>query len=124
VSRHLKVILRETQFHAVPGSRLLWLFMVTAFMSSPVSAADCVLLLHGLARTSASMEKLAKSLENNGYQVANVDYPSRHHAVEELAPLAVDVGLESCGSSGKVHFVTHSLGGILVRYYLKRQGFG
>jgi pimeloyl-ACP methyl ester carboxylesterase len=81
---------------------------------------ECVVLLHGLARTSLSMELLAVSLEDDGYRVANVDYPSRDYPVEELAPLAVEAGIDECTSAGDVrvvHFVTHSLGGILVRYY-------
>ena len=81
---------------------------------------ECVVLLHGLARTSMSMELLGWSLEDHGYRVANIDYPSREHPIEELAPLAVEMGLDACRAEGEpdtIHFVTHSLGGILVRYY-------
>jgi hypothetical protein len=79
---------------------------------------ECVVLLHGLARTSLSMELMAWSLEDQGYRVANVDYPSRDHRIEELAPIAIEAGLSECrGSDDAVHFVTHSLGGILVRLY-------
>jgi pimeloyl-ACP methyl ester carboxylesterase len=84
-------------------------------------AGQCVVLLHGLARTSLSMERMKWALEDDGYRVANVDYPSRDLPIEELAPLAVEAGLEECGAaSNSVHFVTHSLGGILVRYYFSR----
>jgi pimeloyl-ACP methyl ester carboxylesterase len=79
---------------------------------------ECVVLLHGLARSSFSMELMAWSLEDQGYRVANIDYPSRDHRIEELAPLAIEAGLTECaGSDAAVHFVTHSLGGILVRQY-------
>ena len=49
-----------------------------------------------------------------------MDYPSREKPIEELAPLAVEKGLEACQKedASRVHFVTHSLGGILVRFYL------
>ena len=81
-------------------------------------SGECVVLLHGLARSSLSMERMAWSLENSGYYVANIDYPSRDYTVEELAPMAVERGLAQCAGNGTaVHFVTHSLGGILVRYY-------
>ncbi len=80
--------------------------------------SDCVVLLHGLARTSRAMDEMAAALQLDGYRVANVSYPSREYPIEELAPLAIESGLDECGDhTSKVHFVTHSLGGILVRYY-------
>lgn len=85
----------------------------------PAAAGGCVILLHGLARSASSMEKMADALAERGYAVANVDYPSREHPIEELAPMAVEAGLAECPEEGAVHFVTHSLGGILVRYYLE-----
>jgi hypothetical protein len=81
--------------------------------------ADCVVLLHGLARTSSSMVPLEKALENSGFTVVNIDYPSRKLPIEELSPLAVESGIDSCPEATKIHFVTHSLGGILVRYYFE-----
>ncbi|MDH5345781.1 MAG: alpha/beta hydrolase, partial [Gammaproteobacteria bacterium] len=45
---------------------------------------ECVVLLHGLARTSLSMEIMAWSLEEAGFTVANIDYPSRDHPIEAL----------------------------------------
>jgi len=84
------------------------------------AAGQCVVLLHGLARSSLSMEPMAWALEDLGYQVANIEYPSREYRIEELAPMAVEAGLEACrGSGATIHFVTHSLGGILVRYYFR-----
>jgi triacylglycerol lipase len=83
-------------------------------------ARECVILLHGLARSSLSMERMKWFLEDNGYQVANVNYPSREYVIEQLAPMAVEDGLTQCATIENVenvHFVTHSLGGILVRYY-------
>ncbi|MFT5113361.1 MAG: pimeloyl-ACP methyl ester carboxylesterase [Parasphingorhabdus sp.] len=87
----------------------------------PVKATECVVLLHGLVRSSDSMIQLEEALSNTGYQVENIDYPSRKHKIAELADLAVKQGSNQCNAStpDKIHFVTHSLGGILVRYYLK-----
>ena len=86
---------------------------------SVASASDCVILLHGLARTSASMEKLASALTSEGFQVANTAYPSRDHTIEQLSKVAIESGLSACAPGATVHFVTHSLGGILVRYYME-----
>jgi len=85
-----------------------------------VGAGDCVVLLHGLARTAKSMTNMAAGLETQGLTVANIDYPSREMPIQELAPWAVERGLRECRKHDPltIHFVTHSLGGILVRYYL------
>ncbi len=98
-----------------------YLLVLIALAQSPVQAADCVVFLHGLARTSASMDKAATAFEKSGYTVANVDYPSTRFPIEELAPLAIEAGLEKCPADSVIHFVTHSLGGILVRYYLEHK---
>jgi len=79
---------------------------------------ECVVLLHGLNRSWRAMRPMAKALHEAGFTTANVDYPSQAGSVEQLAPLAVGQGLEECRNSGatRIHFVTHSLGGILLRY--------
>ena len=67
------------------------------------------------------MQRMQRALERSGYFVANVDYPSRDHKIEMLAPIAIEDGLAQCATNpgtSEVHFVTHSLGGILVRVYL------
>jgi len=80
--------------------------------------ADNVILLHGLARTGKSMAELQRALENEGYCVTNVDYESRAGDVATLAVEAIKPALLACPAAPRIHFVTHSLGGILVRQYL------
>jgi len=81
-----------------------------------------VILLHGLARTYRSMGKLERELKKAGFQTINVDYPSRRHTISHLADTvladAVDRYQKKKKSAGPLHFVTHSMGGILVRQYL------
>jgi len=88
----------------------------------PVLADDCVILLHGLARTASSMEKLQSHLEQASYRVVNMDYESRKHPVAALAEMAIGEGLQQCYKQpvDQIYFVTHSLGGILVRQYLNQ----
>ena len=97
-------------------SVLLLLIPFTAALAS-----DCVVLLHGLARTASSMKKMELGLNEAGFETANIAYPSRKNTVEQLANIAVPQGLDACRAkpdTGRIHFVTHSLGGILVRHYL------
>jgi len=81
---------------------------------------EIVILLHGLGRTHRSMRTLARTLVNNAYQVVNTHYPSRQFPVESLVQyLHGEIAPWCTDPSRKVHFVTHSLGGILVRSYVK-----
>lgn len=82
---------------------------------------ECVVLLHGLARTEKSLAKLEKHLEAGGFAVENVGYPSREKTIQELSLDVIPEAIGMClaQDASKVHFVTHSMGGILVRYYLE-----
>ena len=82
--------------------------------------AECVVLLHGLGRLSNSMSELETKLAPAGYYVSNIKYPSRSYPIDVLALDAIGRGLAQCRSEGpgEIHFITHSLGGILLRYYL------
>jgi triacylglycerol lipase len=99
--------------------------------ASPTHAAEdqrsapqeCVVLLHGLGRTHRSMERMAAALQAAGFQTFNPGYPSRKRPIETLAMQTIPPVLQQCRSAGcgTIHFVTHSMGGLLVRYYLSRE---
>ncbi|MFC2166612.1 esterase/lipase family protein [Acidobacteriota bacterium] len=113
------------------AATIIFLFSMTLFLSECQSNSrteesqnsEYVILLHGLARSSRSLEKLEKYLSKRGYQVINLDYPSTKFRVEDLAKNSLDAAVKQCEKTPqtKIHFVTHSMGGIIVRYYLKHQ---
>lgn len=76
-----------------------------------------VILLHGLARTDQSMEKMQQTLQAQGFKTCNIGYPSTEFNIETLVAEKVLPEIEKCAeiSETPLHFVTHSLGGILVR---------
>jgi len=96
--------------------------MITTPTSDKSSEAEGVILLHGLCRRKASMNRMAEHLEASGYVVINVGYPSREKEIAELSEETISAALNDprLAACARVHFVTHSLGGILVRLYFNR----
>lgn len=66
------------------------------------------------------MSSLAAFLQQQGYVVVNVGYPSRRHPVETLAELCIPPAVAELRRArvDTVDFVTYSMGGILLRSYL------
>jgi len=83
------------------------------------AGAEHVVLLHGLGRTKAAMWYLERCLEEAGYTVHNIGYPSLDSDIEELAAhVGKQIAAANLSHAPRVHFVTHSLGGIVARAYL------
>ena len=51
-------------------------------------AEECVVLLHGLARSDGSMDEMEESLQKADFTVVNHDYPSTDYPIEELSTVA------------------------------------
>ncbi len=82
---------------------------------------ETVFVLHGLNRTQLSMAWLAGRLRSAGYAVCNRHYATRSRTLEEHADMLLErVAAEREPGGGAVHFVTHSLGGLVVRCALHR----
>ena len=80
--------------------------------------AECVVLLHGLARSETSFVVLEEVLKSRGYTVVRPGYASTSATVEKLALQTLPGAVDECGGQ-KVNFVTHSMGGILLRYWFQ-----
>ena len=79
---------------------------------------NSVVLLHGLARSSESMQKMQFTLEEAGFKTCNIEYPSTKYRIETLALEHILPEVKACVGTleSPIDFVAHSLGGILVRY--------
>ena len=76
---------------------------------------ETVLLLHGMGRTRVSMRHAARRLEALGWRTRRIGYPSLTRPIERLAE---HVAEQIEGETGRLHFVTHSLGGLVLRRLL------
>ncbi|MDJ0614892.1 MAG: alpha/beta fold hydrolase [Rhizobiaceae bacterium] len=102
------------------------LFFVTILFSSVSAQADVqarneqVVLLHGIFRSSAHMEEIEEVLEQKGFTVHNLDYPSTEFPLEQLASMVATDLRQKIDPSKPVHFVGYSMGGIVTRIVLNK----
>jgi len=109
---------------------IVFLIVLIGFMVAPSSSwstaiqpkdGEFVVLLHGMKRSASSMSQIENHLKANGYRTINIDYPSSEQTIEKLSDfIHQQITPRYFDKTRKVNFVTHSMGGILLRYYLKQ----
>ena len=86
-----------------------------------VEKNESVVLLHGIGHSMLNMLFLQVMLKKRGYKIYNMTYPSLRHDIRTLSKWLQEK-LEKkqvWTSSDKVHFVTHSMGGLVSGFYLQ-----
>jgi len=91
------------------------------FVHKAEPATETVILMHGLRGSSRSMHNLKDALLHKHYHVILVDYPSTEYTIQQLAEMTIPPALRKADALGskKVHFVTHSLSSLILRYYVQ-----
>ena len=76
-----------------------------------------VLLVHGILRSTGTFSGLEKALIGSGFDAVAISYPSSQGTIEEQAEGLARL-LDRQEGTATVSFVTHSRGGLVVRYLL------
>ena len=85
---------------------------------SVMPKGELVVLSHGLGRSDSAMWRLEDKLEEAGFEVCSIDYDTIGESVEHVLSEA-DKEISNClHNSNKIHFVGHSLGGLVIKNYL------
>ena len=81
-----------------------------------------VVLMHGIAQPRIIMSGLAEFMEDSGYAVLNLSYPSTDKTIDRLTGEIHKklVHHDAFNAFDQIHFVTHSMGGLVARAYIER----
>jgi len=79
-----------------------------------------VILIHGIVRTSRSLEPMAAALRSTHQTVIGFEYPSAHIPIEKSAEYLRQL-IASLTEVDEIDLVVHSMGGLVVRSYLQQE---
>ena len=98
--------------------RLVSIFFTSLWYSLFMKRNEVVILLHGLGLSSYTLLYIEHALATGGFKTINIDYPSRGYCIDDLYDVIdnlIVTSNDTLETYDKVHFVGHSLGGILAR---------
>src|SRR5688500_2230571 len=104
------------------------LVVVLALLTTPAVAAqnasrpparEIVVILHGIAKNAGSMKPVEAMLQKQGYETLSITYPSTKLDLDGIAKHLHEEHLTASfwEKAGKVHLITHSMGGLVARRY-------
>lgn len=97
---------------------ILLLLIILAY--SILNAEEICLLIHGINGDRSDFEDMENYLEEHDYTVLNFEYPSTIYELDYLSENYLKPVIDSLDASfSEINIVTHSMGGILLRCYLK-----
>ena len=94
-----------------------YILLLSLFCAEAAYAQECVVLLHGYLRNSKCMQPIADILDLSGYKIQNISYPSTDYSIQTLSRDHVAPQIDNSNCE-KIHFIGHSMGGIVARQYL------
>lgn len=91
-------------------------------MTIAVANKEAVILLHGIGLSKWSLTLIKLRLKQAGFDTMNITYPSTKLSLDGIADWLHQKYLtdDFWNSYSKVHFVTHSMGGLVARRYLNK----
>ena len=80
---------------------------------------EYIVLFHGIYGTEKDMKPIAEMLGNKNYNIISIQYPTNSDSVEMISEKYIKPVIDGLDNDKKVHFVVHSMGSGILRYYLK-----
>jgi len=82
---------------------------------------DLVLLVHGIARSRKTFSKMREALARAGFDATAISYASTRRTLEAHAA-GLEALLDRLEGSETISFVAHSMGGLVLRHLMARDG--
>ena len=105
----------------------IWVTLLCMLYFAPLlgSKPKVLVCIHGFMRTHRNMARFEKAFLKEGWVVFNYDYPSRSEKIQTLGEdLALALKkLSEQHPEKEIHFITHSLGGLLLRSAMQEKEF-